>query len=194
LGSEYVSEKHSDAPAHEDFFSCKSPLRRQNREKIASLIRELRSGSKGSELEDSLQRCRAAVCKLLSEVRATVGATERLTIRYFPGLKIVFKTDANALEELSSNAIDVAEYYNVLVDDFAANENEMGTGKAGRFERIDIDACHSASEETAVTVYKNLLRLAHAEMLWFLNDRRPAAEVLRPIVSGDEDESNEPPS
>ena len=55
--------------------------------------------SKGvSKLEGLLQAYRVGICSLLTEVRAMVTATERLASRYFLGLKILFKSDANCAQ------------------------------------------------------------------------------------------------
>ena len=180
---------------NQNFFSSRNPERRKRREKVASLIRALAVGSKDSELEDSLQRCRADICRLLIEVRATIGATERLTARYFSGLKIPFKSDANALNDLAANITLVANYYNGLADDFAANElgTTFDTGFTGRLEKIDQKAADLAVEEAAATLTRRLTRLAKADALWFFNDRSSAAEVLRPLISAENGRAEEQP-
>ena len=106
----------------EDFFSCKDPERRRRREERAWLIRGLISRGV-SKLE--LQACRADICVLLTEVRAIVTATERLTARYFPGLKIVFKSCANALNDLNASATRLVDEYNELADSSRQTKTEL---------------------------------------------------------------------
>ena len=107
----------------DDFFSCNNPERRRRREERASLIRSLMIGSNGiSKLEGLLQAYRVGICSLLTEVRAIVTATERLASRYFPGLKILFKSDANALNELAERARLLADGYNGIVGNIKAED------------------------------------------------------------------------
>jgi hypothetical protein len=84
--------KFDPAVTDEDFFCCQDPARRRRREERASLIRVLMVDKGASALEGLLRGCRLDVCRLLSEVRATISATHRITSRYFPGLKPVFKS------------------------------------------------------------------------------------------------------
>jgi hypothetical protein len=172
---------------NENFFSSRSPKRRQRREYTASLIKELALGSKDSEHQDSLQRCRVGICKLLYEVHAAIGATERLTARYFPGLKILFKSDADALNDLAKGLTLLVNYYNGLADDFAADEfgTTFDAGFTGRLEKIDRDAAELAAKEGSAILMKRLISLVRADTLWFFNDRRAAADVLRPLLSAE---------
>jgi hypothetical protein len=173
---------------NENFFSSRSPKRRQRREDTASLIKVLTLGSKDSKHWDSLQRCRVGICKLLSEVHATIGVTERLTVRYFPGLKILFKSDADALNDLATGLTLLVNYYNGLADDLAADElgTTFDTGFTGRLEKIDRDAAELAAKEGSAVLMKGLITLVRADTLWFFNDRHAAAEVLRPLLSAEE--------
>ena len=88
----------------DDFFSCKNFRgRQQRREQRASLVRELMSklmlGSKESrKLKNLLKSHRGCICESLSRVRAVLTATEHISARYSPGLRILFKAYAKELK------------------------------------------------------------------------------------------------
>ena len=171
----------------ETFFSCADPKHRQRREERASTIRALMDLRGVSKLERHLQACRVEICGLLSDVRATVTAVQRITSRYFPDLKILFKSYANALDELAESAGLLAEAYNGLADYIEAHRDEtiLGMKFAGRVEKIDRNATDPAAEEAAATMVRNFVRLAKAEMLSFFDENERAAEILKPIIRGE---------
>jgi hypothetical protein len=68
-----------------------------------------------SELEASIQAYRVGIRRLSTEVRGIMNAVQRLTSRYFPGLNIVFRSGASALNELAASVGLLAEDYNKLV-------------------------------------------------------------------------------
>jgi hypothetical protein len=74
-------------------------------------------GSQDSKHDDSLQLCRVGFCKLLPKVRVTILAIGHLTARHFSGLIILFKSDANALNDLGASATHPVNYYNGHADD-----------------------------------------------------------------------------
>jgi hypothetical protein len=122
----------------EAFFSCGNPEYRQRREEKASMIRARMDLRGVSKLESRLQSCRAGICSALSDVRATVTAVQRITSRYFPGQKILFKSYANALDELAEHAGLLADTYNGLADCIEAHQNRIisGTNSPGRAENF----------------------------------------------------------
>ena len=69
-----------------------------------------------SELERELQEYRPEIYGLLTEVRAILIATERITAKYFPGLKILFKSYAVGLNDLNLNATNLVHQFNELAD------------------------------------------------------------------------------
>ena len=126
----------------EAFFSCGNPEYRQRREEKASMIRARMDLRGVSKLESRLQSCRAGICSALSDVRATVTAVQRITSRYFPGLKILFKSYENGLNELAEHAGLLADTYNGLADCIEAHQNGIisytkfpGRSRKNRTER-----------------------------------------------------------
>ena len=108
--------KFDPAVTDEDFFCCQDPERRRRREERASLIRVLMLDSREfRRLRVCYEASRVDICGLLTEVRATVTATQRLTARYFPGLKPLFKSYANALDDLTASVTRLVDDYNGIV-------------------------------------------------------------------------------
>ena len=56
------------------------------------------------EIGTSMRFVRANLCPLLINIRATMAAIERLGAQYFRGLKIIFKSDSDALDTLAGRA------------------------------------------------------------------------------------------
>jgi hypothetical protein len=176
-------------PALDDdaFFSCGSPEHRRRREARASTIRALTDLREVSSLESRLRSCRAGICSLLFDVRATVTAMQRITSRYFPGLKILFRSYESRLNELADRAGLLADAYNEVADYIEAYQDGtiFGTKFAGRVERIDRSATDPAAEEAAATMVRNAVSLAKAETLLFFDENERAAEILKPMIRGE---------
>ena len=157
--------------------------RRRRREERVWLLKALIA--KGlSKLE--LQACRASVCVLLTEVRAIVTSRERLSARYFPGLKIVFKSCTNSLNHLNASATRLVDNYNELSDYIEANQSRtIFATKLDPIKKIDKNAIDRAAEEMADALVSNLVALAQAEMLLSFGESEKAVEILRPIIKGE---------
>jgi hypothetical protein len=136
----------------EDFRSSKDPKRRRVREGRVSQIGMLIS-KEVSKLELGLEALRARICELSIEVRALLTATERLVDRYFAGLKILCKSDADTLNLLNAHATRLVDKYNEIADFIEANRNRILGGKlAGRIEKIEKNAIDQAVEERVVAI------------------------------------------
>ena len=84
----------------------------------------------GPEIGTSMKFIRAKLCPLLIKVRATIAAIESLNARYFPGLKIMFKSDADALDTLARRAAGlVRDYHN---DHGPSRANPLSPGSTRR--------------------------------------------------------------
>ena len=173
----------------DDFFSCKNFLgRQQEREQRASRLRELISklklGSKEvRKLENLLKSHRACVCESLSRMRTVLTATERLSARYFPSRKILFKAYAKALKRLEERAGRLADDYNCLVDYIKSGSGLIFDARlASRMEGIDKDAAGQAPEEGVTYLVNLLITSARAEMLFSFNENEKATSILRPIL------------
>jgi hypothetical protein len=144
----------------EDFLPSKDPKCRRVREQRASQIGMLIS-KEVSKLELGLQAFRVRICRLLTEVRALLTGTERLTARHFPGLKILFKSDANALNLGNARAPRLVDEYNKLADFIEARQNRIfGRKLVGRIEKIEENATDQAAEERVAAI----IAFAKAEM------------------------------
>ena len=176
--------KFDPAVTDEDFFCCQDPARRRRREERASLIRVLMVDKGVSSLEGLLQGSRVDICGLLTEVRATVTATQRITARYFPGLEILFKSYANALNDLTASVTRLVDDYNGIADK-GENQIILDAGFADRIDKIDKNANDQAVEERAVTLFRSLVATARAEMLSAFDESEEALESLKPFLSGE---------
>ena len=146
----------------EDFLPSKDPKCRRVREQRASQIGMLIS-KEVSKLELGLQAFRVRICRLLTGVRALLTGTERLTARHFPGLKILFKSDANALNLGNARATRLVDERksNKLADFIEARQNRISGRKlVGRIEKIEENATDQAAEERVAA----MSRFAKAEM------------------------------
>jgi|GEM_PF-5807416 len=163
------------------FFSCGNPEHRRRREARASTIRTLTDSREVSSLESRLRSCRAGICSSLSDVRATATAMQRITSRYFPGLKILFKSYESGLNQLAADAGLLADAYNELADYIEAHQDGIifGTRFAGRIER---NAPDQAAEDTAAALVTHAVRLAEVERHLFFDEHRRAAEILKPMI------------
>ena len=160
---------------------------------MASLIRVLMVDKGVSELEGLLQGCRLDVCRLLTEVRATVTATQRITARYFPGLKPVFKSYANALDDLTARVTHLVDDYNGIADYIKAEGGIIfDAGFGDRIEKIDKDADDKGAQERSVNLVSSLVASAQAEMLAMLHEGERALEILKPFVRVGADQMQEP--
>ncbi len=185
--------KVDPAVKDEDFFCCQDPARRRRREERASLMRVLMLEKGVSALEGSLQGSRVDICRLLTEVRATVTATQRLAARYFPGLKILFNSYANALDHLTANVTRLVDDYNGLAD-YIKGENRIifDVGFGDGIENIDKDADDKGAQQRSVTLARSLVASAQAEMLAVLHEGERALEILKPFVTAEADQVREP--
>ena len=186
--------KVDPAVKDEDFFCCQDPGRRRRREEMASLLRVLMVDKGVSALEGLLQGSRVDICRLLTEIRATVTATQRLTTRYFPGMKILFKSYVNALDDLTASVTRLVDDYNGIAD-YIKGESQiiLDAGFADRIQRIDENANdQSAVEERAVTLCRSLVATARAEMQSALDESEKALETLKPFLSGGAAQFQEP--
>ena len=183
-------------PALDDdaFFSCENPEHRRRREAGASTIRTLTDSREVSSLESRLRSCRAGICSLLSDVRATVTAVQRITARYFPGLKILFKSYESGLNQLADDAWLLADAYNELADYIEARQDGItfGTSFAGRIERIARNASDQAAEDAADVLVRHAVRLAEVERHLFFDEHQRAAEILKPMVRDEMSQGQEP--
>jgi hypothetical protein len=177
----------------EDFFCCQDPAHRRSREEMASLLRMLIVDKGVSALEGLLEGSRVDICRLLTGVRATVTATERITVRYFPGLKILFKSYANALDHLTASVTRLVDDYNGIAD-YIKGENRIifDAVFADRTQKIGKSANDQAVEERAVTLVRSLVASAQAEMLAVFHEGERALEILKPFVSGGADQMQDP--
>ena len=139
-----------------------------------------------SRLEGRLQSYRAGICSLLSDVRATVTAMERITSRYFPGLKILFKSYKrgstswpNAPGSWPTPITSRGLYRSVS----GRNYFRRGVRQPNTKDRSERN--RPGSRESAATMVRNARRLAKAETLLFFDENDRAAEVLKPIVRGE---------
>jgi hypothetical protein len=179
--------KLDPCPKEEDFFSCENLERRRGREKRVSLMASLIIDSKGvSELELGLQASRVRICRLLSEALAIATAAERLTARYLPGVKILFKPYSDALNDLNASAKRLADDYNELADYIETNAGRIifGTGFAGRIERIDKNTADQVAEGRVESLCSKLVAFAKAQMLSAFDENDKATEILKPFVRG----------
>lgn len=185
--------KLDPAVKDEDFFCCQDPGRRRRREEMASLLRVLMVDKGVSALEGLLQGSRVDICRLLTEVRATVTATQRLTARYFPGLEILFKSYANALNDLTASVTLLVDDYNGIAD-YIKGENQiiLDAGFADRIQMIDKNANDQAVEERAVTLFRSLVATARAEVQSAFDESEEALETLKPFLSGEAAQVQEP--
>jgi hypothetical protein len=133
----------------------------------------------GPEIGTSMKFVRANLCPLLIKVRATIAAIESLNARYFPGLKIMFKSDADALDTLERRATGlVRDYHNVmdLLGQIPFHPEVLdGTEKLDQ-ERID-----QAVQKEAANLAHQLVTLAHADTL-FESDGEKALDLVRPLL------------
>lgn len=138
------------------------------------------------KLENLLKSHRACVCESLSRVRAVLTATEHISARYSPGLKILFKAYAKALRGLEERAGRLADDYNCLIDCIKSGSGLIFDARlASRMERIDKDAASQAPEEGITCLVKLLITSARAEMLFAFNENEKATSILRPILKGE---------
>jgi hypothetical protein len=175
----------------DDFFSCKNLRgRQQRREQRASLARELMSklmpGSKQvRKFENLLKSHRACVCESLSRIRIVLTATERISARYFPGLKILFKAYAKALKGLEERAGRLADDYNCVAEYIKSGGGLIFDARlASRIEKIDKDAADQVPEKSVASLVSMLVTSARAEMLFSFNENERATSILRPILKG----------
>jgi hypothetical protein len=177
----------------EDFFCCQDPARRRRREEMASLIRVSIVEKGVSALEGLLQGSRVDIYRLLTEVRATVTATQRLTARYFPGQKILFKSYANALDHLTASVTRLVDDYNGIADYIKAEGGIIfDAGFGDGIEKIDKDADDKGAQERSVNLVSSLVASAQAEMLAMIHEGERALEILKPFVRGGADQMQEP--
>jgi len=136
----------------EDYRLCKDRKRRSAlQERLAQIKRLL--FWEVSKHERGLQTSRARIFALLTEVRAILTACERLTAEYFPGLKILFQSDAIVLNQLNLNATRSVDEHNKIADCIGANGNKLfGIKLAGRREKIEENAIDQAVEKRVASI------------------------------------------
>jgi hypothetical protein len=113
----------------------------------------------------------------------------------FPGLNMVFRLVASALNELAARAGLLAHDYNKLVG-FVAGASRDGIISdarfAGRVEKIDLSAADPAAEEDASTMVRNAVIFAKAQTLSFFDEDARAVEILKPMLRGEINQSQRP--
>ncbi len=179
----------------DDFIYCKDPERRQRRAETASLIETLMLGSKEvSELERELQEYRPEIYGLLTEVRAILIATERITAKYFPGLKILFKSYAVGLNDLNLNATNLVHQFNELADYIEKNLHRIGFGRklVRPIGKANIKTADLAASERATNLVSILFACAKSEMLSALNESDQAMKTLQPFLRPESTQTEEP--
>jgi hypothetical protein len=169
-----------------DFFACEDPGRRRRREERASLIKMSTKDRRVAKLEGLLKVCRDGICRSLTEVRTIALVAERLTARYFPGLKILFRSDVKDLDDLTASITRLLDVYNDLVDCIDAEQTSIRFGpKLGaRIEKIDQHALDAGVEERAVALFGTLVALAKAETLSSIGEGEKAMRILGPLLRG----------
>lgn len=130
---------------------------------------------------------RTSLCAVLINVRATIAAIERLCTKYFKGLQVIFKSDANALDMLAQRAAGLVSNYNKLVELLAAIPFDSGVIE--RADKIDHEQIEQAVGGKAANLAEQWVALAHAETLFLLEereeDRRRALKLLRPMLEAE---------
>jgi len=138
----------------------------------------------GPEIGTSMKFIQANLCTLLISVRATMAAIERLSARFFHGLKIAFKSDADALDTLGQRAAGLVSDHNKLVGLLEAIPFQLGV--LDGVDRIDQERIEQAVQEEASNLARDLVALAHAETLFLFEEQESDAEralgLLRPML------------
>lgn len=131
------------------------------------------------EIGATAEFVRTSLCAVLINVRATIAAIERLCTKYFKGLQVVFKSDANALDMLAKRAAGLVSDYDNLAELLAAIP--IDSGVIERADKIDHEQIEQAVGEKAVDLAEQWVALAHAETLLLLEGeehRRRALKLL----------------
>ena len=148
------------------------------------------------KIEDLLRICRDGICRSLTEMRAIAKVAEHLTARYFPGLKILFRSDVNDLDDQTASIMGFLDIYNELVDCIDAEQTSIcfGPKLGARIEKIDRHALDAGVEERAVALFETLVALAKAETLSSIGESEKAFRILGPLLRGETGASEAPAS
>ena len=136
----------------------------------------------GPKIGTSMKFLRAKLCPLLIKVWATIAAIESLKARYFPGLKFIFKSDADALNTLARRAAGLVRDYNNVMD--LLGQIPFHPEVLDGTERIDQEWIDQAVQKEAANLAHQLVTLAHADTL-FESDREKALDLVRPLLKAD---------
>jgi hypothetical protein len=126
--------------------------------------------------------------------RALIAAIERLSARYFRGLKIVFKSDADALDNLAQQAKSLVRDYNKLTELLHAIPFHQGVLDGA--DKIDEAGIEQEVEKETTDLARRLVDLAQAETLFFFEERESDGEkalelgkkgldLLRPMLKAE---------
>jgi hypothetical protein len=113
------------------------------------------------------------------------AAIERLGAQYFQGLKVIFKSDADALYSLAQRAAGLVSDYNKLVGFLEAIPFQPGVFEGTH--RIDLERIEQAAQEEAANLARKLVALAQAEAMLDGQDSEAesALELLRPMLKAE---------
>ena len=133
---------------------------------------------------------------VVTEVRAIVMVTEQLTACYFPGLKILFRSDVNDLDDLTASITRLIDTYNDLVDFIDAEQTSIcfGPKLGARIEKMDPHALDAGVEERAAALFGTLVALARAETLSSIGEGEKAFGILGSLLRGETATSGAPAS
>jgi hypothetical protein len=127
---------------------------------------------------------RTELCAALVNVRATNAAIDRIGGKYFKGIKVIFKSDADALDTLAQRAAGMVSNYNKFAELLATVPFD-----SGGIEKIDHERIDQAVGEKAATLADQWVALAHAQTLLLLEEReedaKKAFKLLRPILEAE---------
>jgi len=141
----------------------------------------------GPEIGTSMRFVRANLCPLLINIRATMAAIERLGAQYFRGLKIIFKSDADALDTLAGRAAGLVRDYHKIID--LLGQIPFHPEVLDGTEKIDQERIEQAVREEAANLAHQLVTLAHADTLFLFeegeSDREKALDLVRPLLKAE---------
>jgi len=138
-------------------------------------------------IAQSMKFVRAELYAALINVRATIAAVDRIGAKYFKGIKVIFKSDAEALDTLAQRAAGMVSNYNKLAELLATITFDSGVIEGA--ETIDQKQIERAVGEKGANLPDQWVVLAHAETLLLLEEReedaKKAFKLLRPMLEAE---------
>ena len=119
-------------------------------------------------------------CCLLTEIRATVLAAERLQNSYFHGRRILFRAQAGALDELAERARQCVEDYDRMRKYVAVSP--YADERVGRGVKLGHGALEQAAQRKSKLVVKQLIDTAGARMLSRFGLKEQALQTLKNLA------------